>query len=102
MTNYITYEVKVYKNGNKFWYLNGSRHREDGPAREYADGTKSWYLNGKRHREDGPAIEYASGDKEWYLNDKQLTEEEFISRTSSACIGKIIEIDGRKYKLTSV
>ena len=39
-------------------------------------GNKSWYLNGKRHREDGPAVEWANGDKVWYLND------EFIVGTS--------------------
>jgi hypothetical protein len=66
----IEYTVKVYPNGNKFWYLNDKRHREDGPAIEYANGTKCWYLNGKYHRVDGPAIEWADGDKFWYLNDK--------------------------------
>ena len=33
-------------NGSKFWYLNGKRHRTDGPACEYANGNKEWYLNG--------------------------------------------------------
>jgi hypothetical protein len=43
----IEYTVKVYPNGTKYWYLNGKRHREDGPAVEWADGTKCWYLNGE-------------------------------------------------------
>jgi hypothetical protein len=72
------YAYKDLGNGRKHirtpesqsWYLNGKRHREDGPAVEYASGTKHWYLNGMRHREDGPAIEHASGAKEWYLNGK--------------------------------
>ena len=38
--------VEVDDSGNKFWYLNGKLHREDGPAIERADGNKSWYLNG--------------------------------------------------------
>jgi hypothetical protein len=67
MTNYIKYEVKVYADGNKYWFLNGKRHREDGPAIEMVNGSKSWWLNGKRHREDGPAIEYSNGYKYWYL-----------------------------------
>jgi len=46
-----------------------------------ADGDKYWYLNGKIHREDGPAVEYADGTKCWYLNDEQLTEEEHHIRT---------------------
>jgi hypothetical protein len=100
MRDYIQYQVRVYPNGTKEWYLNGRRHRDDGPAVEYSDGTKYWYLNcklhredgpaiessngdkawyleGKLHREDGPAIEYPNGTKSWYLNDKKLTEEEY-------------------------
>ena len=48
-------------NGDKFWYLNGKLHREDGPAIEHANGDKFWCLNDKLHREDGPAIELADG-----------------------------------------
>ena len=61
-------EISFSTSGRKEWYLNGKRHREDGPAIEYNDGTKQWSLNGKRHREDGPAIEWKDGTKEWYLN----------------------------------
>ena len=64
----IKYEVEVYDNGTKSWYLKGELHREDGPAVEYANGDKSWYLKGKLHREDGPASEWANGTKRWYLN----------------------------------
>ena len=65
-------EIKVSTDGTKHWYLNGKRHREDGPAIEWSDGAKEWYLNGKHHREDGPAIEWSGGTKSWYLNGKQL------------------------------
>ena len=126
MSDYIKYEVRVYKNGNKEWYLNGLYHREDGPAVEYANGdkfwyvngkchridgpaceyangSKSWYVNGKYHRIDGPAVEYADGDKKWYLNDKNYTEAEFNKENSkSPYEGKIVEIDGKKYTLTSL
>jgi len=124
----IEYTVKVDNNANKFWYLNGEYHREDGPAVEYANGYKAWYLNGKRHRgdgpavegangykacwylngkrhrEDGPAVEYASGYKAWYLNGMILTEEGHRNQTSkkSSCEGKIVEIDGIKYELKEV
>lgn len=47
--------------GSKEWYLNGKRHREDGPAIERPDRSKEWYLNGEFHRVDGPAIERADG-----------------------------------------
>jgi len=95
--------VKEWANGDKYWYLDGKLHREDGPAVEYADGTKWWYLDGKRHREDGPAIERANGPKSWWLNGKLVTEEEHKRLTSKAtCEGKVVEIDGIKYELKEV
>ena len=91
-----------FADGTKFWYLNGKCHREDGPAVEWADGSKYWYLNGELHREDGPAVEWASGTKHWFLNGEQLTEAEFNARTKQkpSCEGKVVEVDGVKYKLT--
>lgn len=65
------------REGNNHWYLNGERHREDGPAYEGADGSKQRWINDTHHREDGPAIEYANGNRYWYLNDVQMTEHEF-------------------------
>jgi len=90
-----------YADGDKSWYVNNKLHREDGPAVEDADGYKEWYLNSKRHREDGPAIEWTDGSKFWYLNGVELTEKEFNSRHSS-CAGKVVEIDGKRYKLEEV
>lgn len=122
--NKITYTVDVLANGNKLWYLNGELHREDGPAvecadeyREWwlnnklhradgpaverADGTKVWYLDGQRHRADGPAVEFANGYKEWWLSGKRHREDEFLKRTkATTCEGKIVEVDGVKYRLT--
>lgn len=40
-------------------------------------GDKLWYLNGKRHRENGPAIEWNIGDKWWYLNGKRYYESDY-------------------------
>ena len=94
-----TYTVTVYANGNKSWFLNGKYHREDGPAIELANGSKSWYLNGKLHREDGPAIESGDGTKAWYLNGEKLTEVEFNNHVKKNCEGKLVEVDGVKYKL---
>ena len=92
-------------NGDKYWYLNGKLHRGDGPASEYVSGTKEWYLNGKLHRENGPAIEYADGDKYWVLNGKQLSESAWkqqVKKSKSDCSGKVVEIDGKKYKLMEI
>ena len=41
-------------------------------------GTKIWYLNGERHREDGPAYEGIRNNKEWWLNGEQLDFEWFL------------------------
>ena len=96
----IEYTVKVHANGNKYWHLNGKRHREDGPAYEGSNGNKAWHLNGKLHREDGPAIEWFNGTKEWYLNGKELTEQEFNAKMNPAsCEGKVIVVDGKEYVL---
>ena len=103
--SYKTYEVRIHDDGTKAWYLNGELHREDGPAIEWSDDTEYWYLNGKRHREDGPAVEYSDGVKHWYLNDKELTKKEFNRKTrpsKSNCAGKIVTIDGKKYRLEEV
>ena len=100
--SYVEYTVQVSDSGNKFWYLNGKRHRTDGPAIEHVNGGKHWYLNDKLHRTDGPAIEYASGTKSWYLNGKWLTEQEFDNRNNQSCEGKIVEIEGKEYRLTEV
>jgi hypothetical protein len=122
----IKYTVEAYNNGSKHWYLNGKLHREDGPAIEYPKVGNLWYLNGKRHREDGPAVESYNGSKCWYLNDKlhredgpaiecpnggkgwflngeELTEQQHKAATSKpTCEGKIVGIDGKKYKLKGV
>lgn len=93
-------------NGTKDWYVQGDLHRVDGPAIERADGSKHWYVKGKRHRVDGPAIEYADGSRCWYLEGKKYSLSDYNaklrSRNSAPCEGKVVEIDGKKYKLTEV
>lgn len=99
-----------FAGGTKSWYINNKLHREDGPAIEYANGDKRWYYNDKIHRIDGPAIERINGTKCWYLNDKKYSEEEFLKRVNqtgpddslASCEGKVVEIDGKKYKLIEV
>jgi hypothetical protein len=79
MTNGIEYEVRVD-----------------------ADGDKHWYLNGERHREDGPAVEFSSGYKAWYLNNEHLTEEEFNKRmtpTVEMTMAQISEALGKNVKV---
>ena len=60
----------TWSDGREDWYVNGQRHRTDGPAIVYAEGAGSaWYLNGELHRVDGPALEFATGAKSWYQKD---------------------------------
>ena len=98
------YTVKVSDNGDKHWFLDGKYHRTDGPAVEYADGSKIWYLNDKLHRIDGPAIEWANGTKFWYLDGKRLTEAQWLEAVKpkvTSCVGKVVEVDGVKYRLVA-
>jgi len=98
------YTVKVDDIGTKHWYQNNKLHRVDGPAIEYADGTKFWYVDGKCHRTDGPAIECASGTKSWYLDGKYLTRAQWLEAVKpkvASCVGKIVEVDGVKYRLVA-
>ena len=121
MTDPTIYEVKVYANGSKEWFLNGERHRTDGPAYEGADGSKVWWVNGKIHREDGPAIEYADGlkwwaldgveyafqdydgNKHWMLNGiNYRTEAEYnaaLNKKNSTLDGKTVTVEGLNYKM---
>ena len=89
----IEYTVKVFDNGNRYWYLNGQLHREDGAAIEYAYGSRCWYLNGELHREDGPACEFTYGTREWWLNDVEYTEEEFLKKTAKVKELSVAEIE---------
>ena len=98
-----TYTVKVDDNGTKEWYLDGKRHRVDGPAIEFANGSKYWYQDNKLHRIDGPAIEDSDGSKYWYLDGNKLTQAQWKQSVTSkpSCVGKIVEVDGVKYKLVA-
>ena len=58
---------------NEKWML----HNEDGPAVIWRDGDKFWWINGQLHRLDGPAIEFSSGEKHWYLNGIRYSEERY-------------------------
>jgi hypothetical protein len=66
----------------KNWYVNGQLHRDDGPACEYLNGDKVWYKNGKRHRLDGAACKYVYGSKSWYIEGVEYTKMEFIKKVS--------------------
>jgi len=102
----VTYKVEVDEDGNTFWYnQQGKLHREGGlSAVEYADGDKVWWVNGKQHREGGlPAVERANGSKVWWVNGHHVTEEQAKAMFNKpTCNGKVVEIDGKKFKLEEI
>jgi len=60
----------MIRGSNQEWWFNGKRHRINKPA-VIDGGEKEWWKNGKPHRLDGPAVEWANGHKEWWLNGKK-------------------------------
>ena len=93
----IEYTVRV-DGDSQSWYLNGKRHREDGPA--IIDGGRQewWYINGKLHREDGPAI--IDVDKqEWYLNGEKVTEKEVLNPIKELTVSEISDLLGYNVKI---
>ena len=63
------------------------------PAIEDANGTKHWYQNHQLHRVEGPAIECTDGTKYWYLEGIQLTESEFIAKTTGDTANKKLPVN---------
>lgn len=58
--------------GNKYHYINGLIHNNEGPSVMLNNGAKFWYKNNLTHREDGAAKEYSDGDKAWYYDGRCL------------------------------
>ena len=93
--------------GSKEYWENGQLHRLGGlPAIEFADGGKEYWENDQLHRLGGlPAVEYASGYKAYYENDIQLTEAEAEAKRNpkaDPCDGKLVTIEGKQHKLTTL
>lgn len=58
----------------------GEIHCTDGPAVLYHCGRKEWFVEGHRHRIDGPSIEDPYDDgrlNEWHVCGRRFTEYEF-------------------------
>lgn len=64
--------VYVYRDFEKYYFVNGKRHRRGGPAVETRH-YKQWWVNDKLHRLDGPAFEKADGPDHWYINDNFIS-----------------------------
>lgn len=51
-------------------------HNVAGPAREWMDGLKEYFVNGKRHRENGPAVILPNKEEYYYLYDALFDSKE--------------------------
>lgn len=68
--------IKLKNNSGNMIVCEGVLSSKEGPAVHLKDGTKMWFLNGHRHRQDGPAIEYAHGDVEYYYEGRYFSSKE--------------------------
>lgn len=68
--------IKSEAAGYEFWYKEGIRHRDGGPAYIHKHIQK-WYVNGKLHRLDGPAIIGKGRPKEYWIEGQKLSPKEF-------------------------
>ena len=60
----------IRSNGDEEYYLNGKRHRENGPAWISSIAkTETWFWHGKIHRENGPAEIVKNFKEVWYFRD---------------------------------
>ena len=95
------------------YLLNDKYHNEYGPAiREWDDSGQLRYeyywLNGKLHNEHGPAYRRWNESgvlmrEEYWINDEFLTKKEWEREVSSdPCLGKVITVDGKEYRLGEV
>ena len=109
---------QVYFANGKIHYeeytLNGAHHNENGYSyREWYDNGQLKYeiykVKGLYHNENGPA--YLSWHEDGricseyrYLNGVAYSKEqwEHQKRVNASCDGKIVEIDGKNYRLTYV
>ena len=69
--------LTINANGDKEWWLEGKRHRDDGPAIIAVNGNKYWYRNGKLHRTNGPAVEWHNGDIQYWIDGNHVTLNEY-------------------------
>lgn len=76
------------------WFLDGKRHRLDGPAVEWSDGSTEWWYQGLIHRLDGPAIEHSDGSEWWYMGLRFIdvvSVDDFQTKIKETLIQEILE-----------
>jgi hypothetical protein len=81
-----------------------THHNPTGPAIVFDNGDKSYWIDGLLHNTEGPAIVRVNGENLYFVKGKSYSEKQFnnLFAKNPSCEGKVIEIDGQKYKLTPV
>jgi hypothetical protein len=74
-------EIIESKFGYKAWYVDGRRHRTDGPAVIYDNGDEFWYARNQFHRTDGPAVIRHYGEHEWWINGDYFSFNEWLKES---------------------
>ena len=87
----------VYDQHVRCWHseLSGQLHNSLGPAYVSDFGLKIWFIDGLRHRLDGPAVERSDSSKEWWVNGQGVFEQDF----PSAVISFLLDIDKKSAQI---
>ena len=108
------YIVTVDAKGTYWRNEAGKDHRLEGPAHEYKNGMVSFWVNGERHREEGPSRYTVDKDGRitgecYFLHNRMMLKAEWEKEVAKLkapavdpCLGKVVEVDGKKYRLSAV
>ena len=58
--------------GDKYYFFNKLKHKDDGPAVCIYNQVDMYYMEGKLHRLDGPAKIFKDGRLEWWYQDNKI------------------------------
>jgi len=89
----------IIRDGKKqIWFKNGLKHRLGKPAIisqafSYDLSYEEWWIEGQKHREDGPAVTFSSGNKEYWLNGVEITEKDFLHELEKFKLNKKLDED---------
>lgn len=86
------------------YYLDGKKHREDGPAVEWENGDCAYMIHGRYHRKDGPAFYYPNSKfvpgciKYFYAGEEVSPEDLFEMLTYEEQIQFLFNLDQGRIK----
>ena len=71
-------ELQISESGSKWWWVDSTLHRDNGPSIIKTSGYQAWYNYDKWHRTDGPARILDNGSVEYWINGNQVSEYELM------------------------